>query len=179
MFSPNNQRFSRFDMLENTGYFRQNTANANAAVVNGESTYSGPVAFPRMVYWPEEEIIVEGWDEDTPRGPKFVGEQRALKHKIVETKTQFEEALFDGWLDHPAKAIEKIVEANRAAGIKDNRVVPAISTAEVVGKLERELEELRAQLAEAQANASKVVVPGKSSGVIKGGFTSSSPPSNT
>jgi len=150
MFSPNNQRFTRFDMMQAHGYFRKNHANQDCEVVNGESLYTGPQAFPRMVYWPHEDIIVEGWWEETKQGPKFVGEQKAVRWSTVKSQAEFDAAVELGALDHPALALKKIIETNRANGVEDKRAIPPISTGEIVSKLEAEIEVLRAKLAKAE-----------------------------
>ena len=144
------RRHTIYDVMEARGDFRHNPANAGSVAPDGSQLYEGPVPFPRMVYAAEEEVIVPGTWEETPRGPKFLGEQRALVNKIVRSKEEYEAALASGWYDHPAKALGAVIEANRAKGVDDPRVVPLVSAQATIDSYKREIEELREKLAKAE-----------------------------
>jgi hypothetical protein len=139
------KRFTQFDAMEARGDFEANPANA------GSTAYEGPVDFPRMLFAAEEEVIVSGtFEEIRGRGTILLGEQKALRHRIVGTKGELDEALASGeWFDHPAKALKSLIEANRAQGVEDKRTVPIISAQETINSYERRIAELEAKLSEA------------------------------
>ncbi len=103
-----NRRFTVYDMLEENGEFEKNPANTQARdPVTGQSTYAGPVEFPKMMYHPtgETRITVPAEIITTPIGPKAVGEQREIIYKIVNTPEE-EKALRDeGWHNRPVAAM--------------------------------------------------------------------------
>ena len=145
MASPNIKRFTQFDAMEARGDFVVNSANANSP------DYNGPQAFPRMVYAPEEEILVSGtYEEVKGKGVMLLGEQKALRNRLVNSRTELADALADGWFDHPAKALGALIERNRANGLEDNRAVPPITAQETIDSYERRIAELQAKLDESQ-----------------------------
>ena len=144
------KRHTIYDAMEAAGIFDANPANLFSVRPDGSQLYEGPVPFPCVVYAPVEDIIVNGSWEDTPRGPKFLNEQKAIRHKVVNSKQAFEEAISSGWFDHPAKALKAIIEKNRAEGIEDTRTVPVISVQETISSYEKQIEELEAKLAKAE-----------------------------
>lgn len=105
---PPKTRFTIYDAMENSGFFASNPANPGSRDNDGNALYTGPVEFPKMLYHPEGEqkIVVPAEIITTPLGPKEVGEQKQLIHKIVGSQAECDEALASGWHDHPAKAIE-------------------------------------------------------------------------
>lgn len=144
------QRFTVFDVLEARGEFRKNPANAGAQTEQGEILYTGPHEFPKMVYHPlgEERIVVPGEVITTPLGPKVIGEQRELIHKIVYNSSQEEEALKAGWHGHPSESIE-------ASG----KEPPPTGQEQTVAQLKAEIERLQKMQAKLEAsNKPKEVV---------------------
>ena len=146
--------FTIFDVMEDKGVFRANSANPNAVDREGRPLYAGPVQFPMMVYHPkgEEEILVPGVAEMTPFGPKMVGEQRGIIYRIVGNAQELREATAEGWHDHPAKAIAA-ANALRVERGEAPLPVPPISAASTISGLEKQLAEAQAALALAQENA--------------------------
>lgn len=89
-----------YHVMEEKGYFERNTANRDARdQVTGESTYKGPVAYPRMMFHPQgaEKIIVPAEIIVTPMGPQRVGEQRQLVYKIVQDAAEEASLKALGW----------------------------------------------------------------------------------
>lgn len=146
---PRIKRHTIYDALEAAGEFDKNPANVFSVNADGSQAYRGPVPFPKCVYAPVEDVIFAGSWEETPRGPKYLNEQKAIRHMIVGSKAELEEALASGWFDHPAKALKAIIEENKKNGIEDKRVVPLISAAETISKYEEEIEDLKAKLSAA------------------------------
>ena len=148
------KRFSIFDAMEDAGMFRANPANADSVTKEGVMLYTGPVSFPMMVYHPfgEERIIVPGTAENTPFGPKMVGEQREIIWKLVANQAEYREATESGWHDHPAKGIA----AGNARLSPDQahmrRAVPPISSATTIDDLTRRLRETEEALALAKSS---------------------------
>lgn len=140
----NDNIFTIYDLMEKKGMFRGNPANVDSIDPNTrQPAYKGPVQFPKMLYHPkgETKVTVPAEIINTPLGPKAVGEQRELIHKIVESAE--EEAVLKqlGWLNHPAKSIH-------AGG----GAAPAITSEERIESLEDTIERLRAELADAKAS---------------------------
>ncbi|HKU52943.1 MAG TPA: hypothetical protein VJQ25_10780 [Nitrospira sp.] len=128
-------RYSVYDMLEEDGEFEKNPANSQARdPVTGQSTYQGPVAYPKMMYHPtgETRIIVPAEIITTPIGPKAVGEQREIIHKVVGSKEEEEELRAAGWHDRPSHAA--------ALGRGE---APPISKDEEIARLQAELAKLQ------------------------------------
>lgn len=131
------RRFTIYDMMEAKGIFELNPANPDSRGENGEALYTGPVPYPKMFYSPkgEERVTVPAEIIVTPLGPKAVGEQRELIHKLA-TNAEEEAALrADGWWDHPAKSIA-------AGGGK----APSMGSAAKISDLEAEIAKLQLQL---------------------------------
>lgn len=148
-----NHRFTVYDKMEADGVFDLNPANPDSRSKEGESLYRGPIEFPKMMYSPtgEFEIIVNGEEIETPRGPKLINQQTALISQVVSSAAQEAQLLSEGWHDHPAKAIAAAVEAGanaerKAAGLKP-LVVPAIGAQTVISSQESEIRRLSAELA--------------------------------
>ena len=158
---PTIKRYTVYDAMEARGDFARNPANAASMTPNGQQLYTGPVAFPKVVYAAEEDVIVQGAWEDTKQGPKFLNEQKALKNQIVQNEGELKDALASGWFDHPAKALKALIEKNRAAGLEDNRKVPLVSAQETLSEYEKKIADLEAQLARAQELAKIASEPGK------------------
>jgi hypothetical protein len=131
-----NQRFTVYDVLESRGAFKTNPANAGSQSPTGEVLYNGPVQYPRMVYHPEgkERITVQAEVIATPVGPKSIGEQRELIHRIVKNEEEEIEALKEGWHLHPADAI-------RASG----KEAPATGAEMTLAEVKRQIEQLQRQ----------------------------------
>jgi hypothetical protein len=148
------KRFTQFDAMEARGDFEANGANA------ASPNYAGPVEFPRLVYFAEEEVIASGSYEDV-KGKGFIllGEQKALRNRTVRDRTELADALADGWFDHPAKALKALIEDNKAKGLDDRRVAPAITAQETIDSYERRIAELEAKLAEGQGHMAEMPPP--------------------
>jgi hypothetical protein len=131
-----NQRFTVYDVMEAKGVFEKNPANIGARTEQGATLYNGPVQYPKMVFHPqgEERIIVQAEIITTPLGPKAIGEQRELIYKIVNSESEEEQALKDGWHSHPSEAI--------AASGKD---APSTGAAQTIAELERQIALLKRQ----------------------------------
>jgi len=130
------QRFTVYDALDARGVFSANPANADAVDESGIKTYKGPQAYPRMLYHPEgaERITVPGEVLATALGPKMVGEQREIIHRIVNDEQEEKEALAAGWHKTPSAAMT-------AAG-KD---APPVSAGKKIEELEEEIRRLQAE----------------------------------
>lgn len=106
-------RFTIYDAMENAGVFASNPANAGSRDNDGNSIYAGPVEFPKMLYHPlgEEKIIVPA--EMVLRAGQYipVGEQKELIYKNVNSQAELDEAIAEGWWDHPAKAVKARIDA--------------------------------------------------------------------
>ena len=146
-------RFTIFDALEKKGYYSSNPANSYARdPTDGHNLYTGPVEFPKMLYHPqgEERIITQAEIVTTPMGAKLVGEKRELIYVSVENEARLNEALYDGWHDHPSKANRARIEARLAAGeIKEAEAAAMIKALPSLGS-ESRIKELEAQLAKLQ-----------------------------
>ena len=145
------KRFTIFDALEERGDFDKNPANASSRDNEGRGLYKGPQKFPMLVYHPEgeEEIIVPATAENTPFGPKWLNEHRAIVHKEINSEEELKTALADGWHDHPAKAI---AAGNAKRDPASRKPVPPISSAQTINDLQAQLEAAQAALALANAN---------------------------
>lgn len=132
-------RYTIYDMMEDKGIFDENPNNAQSP------KYKGPAKYPRMVYHPEgaEKVVQKAEILKQPWGVERVGEQKELISKVVENEEEFEQALHDGWHDHPAKSIAA------RPGI-DPALVPRIGGAEQISALEDQIRQLQAQLAESR-----------------------------
>jgi hypothetical protein len=129
-------RFTVFDVMEAKGVFKKNPANLAAQDEQGQSLYSGPVQYPRMLYHPkgEERIIQEGEVITTPYGPKVIMQQRELIWQIAKNADEEAELRLAGWHGHPA-------EAMRAAG----KEAPETGADQVIADLRKKIAELQAQ----------------------------------
>lgn len=96
-------QFTIYDKMEQDGYFAKNPANLDSRGPQGEMIYK-KIEFPKMVYHPEGEfkITVPAEVVATPLGPKYVGEQRALVSKVVNSPEELAEARSAGWHLTPA-----------------------------------------------------------------------------
>jgi hypothetical protein len=119
-----------FDALEASGYFATNPANTQSRDSEGLPLYRGPIELPTMLYHPTgaTEITVPG-EELVSRGGRvqWVGEQRALVNRIVQTEVELEQALAEGWHRHPAEALAEAMKepgAELPTGVKPGRVPP-------------------------------------------------------
>lgn len=104
---PQKTRFTIYDAMEQNGIFSSNPANPGSRDNDGNSLYTGPVEFPKMLYHPEGEqrIIVPAEIVVTPLGPRELNEQKEMLHLIVNNQAEADAALAEGWHDHPAKAL--------------------------------------------------------------------------
>lgn len=167
-------RFTIYDALDKTGYFDKNPANSTAYdKTTGNSTYLGPVQYPKMLYHPlgEEKITVPAELITTPFGPKAVGEQREMLWEIVDSQEKEAELVMEGWHDHPAKAVRArvlaFIEASPDLSEKDRekmlKAVPAMSSEGKIRDLETEIARLIAlREADQVVKAPGPVSPGKS-----------------
>lgn len=153
-------RFTIYDALEAAGFFDSNPANTFARDKDGGNLFKGPIEYPKMLYHPqgEEQITVPAEMITTPMGAKFVGEQRKLISKIVESAEADEVAQAEGWHDHPAKAIRARIQLKIAAGELTDaalKSIPIISSDNKVKDLEAEITKLQAALGKQQEAAAK------------------------
>ncbi len=156
-------RFTIYDAMEKAEFFSSNPANPGAKSKVDQSDISEwPIQYPKMLYHPEgeERVSVPAEIITTPLGPKSVGEQKELIHKIVNNRTEEDEAVASGWHDHPAKAIRVRIEALIASSnFSDKETaallkqIPAISSATRIQDLEREIARLTALRGEAPSAA--------------------------
>lgn len=147
------RRFTVYDMMEDKGLFESNPANLHSRDSTGLPLYKGPVEFPKMLYHPVGETKVSKPAEaiNTPFGPKWVGEERQLINKTVETKEEEEILLKEGWHFSPGaatragqKARGEKVDLEVLNPLEKERALKEDETA----KLRREIEELTAKNAE-------------------------------
>ncbi len=152
-------RFTIYDAMGKAEFFSSNPANPGAKSKVDQSDISEwPIQYPKMLYHPEgeERVSVPAEIITTPLGPKSVGEQRELIHKIVNNKVEEDEAVAAGWHDHPAKAIRTRIEALIASSTFSDKEtaallkkIPAMGSASRIQDLEREIARLTALRGEA------------------------------
>lgn len=149
-----NHRFTVYDKMENDGAFAGNPANPDSQSKEGESLYRGPIEFPKMMYHPEgqTEIIVNGEEIETPRGPKLINQQTAMISQVVANAAQEAQLLSEGWHDHPAKAIAVRAETT-------GEKVPSIGAQTVINSQEAEIRRLQAELAKLRDEAKSELPP--------------------
>ncbi len=149
---PQKTRFTIYDAMEQDGVFDRNPANPNSRDNDGNSIYTGPVEYPKMLYHPEgeERIVVPAEIIMTPLGAKEVNEQRELIHKTVGSVEEEAALITEGWHDHPAKAVKVRVMATIASSkltpkeeAKLLATIPKLSpTSNKVAELEAEIAKL-------------------------------------
>lgn len=141
------RRFTIYDMMEDRGVFDNNPANISARDSNGMNIYKR-ADYPRMLYHPEgkERVTVPAVAIATPFGPQWVGEQKQLIDKIVNSKEEEEKALAEGWHRTPMMAMQARAKAEGREFVMADNPVDAMG-------LEKENENalLRKQLAELSA----------------------------
>lgn len=140
-----NKRFTIYDMLEERGYFEQNPANLNARDSTGLSIYKKQ-EYPKMLYHPEgaERITRAATAISTPFGPQWVGEEKELIHKLVNSVEEEKEALANGWHLQPRSAIAVRAKTTGEA-------LPPQSREEIVSNAQAdEIELLKKKLAAAE-----------------------------
>ena len=144
------QRFTIYDVMDHKGVFDTNPANPQSVNQDGESIYSGPVEFPKMLYHPEglTRITVPAEMIVTPMGPKLVGEQREIIHRVVNSRVEEESLLAQGWHQHPARAIS-------AAG----GTAPEMSPSQTIDSLQAQIERLQALVSASQLVPSVALPP--------------------
>lgn len=127
------QRFTIYDMMEAKGMFESNPANRDAKNNDGASAYTGPVAYPKMLYHPDGKTFVVNPGEAvaTPFGPQLYGERRQIINKIVNSASEEKALLAEGWHTHPANAM-------KAAGLEP----PETSSAERIDHLQEQIRQL-------------------------------------
>lgn len=154
MTLKNGDRFTVYDAMEASGYFRTNPANAGARDESGKPLYKGPVKFPMMLYHPrgEERVSVPGTMERTSYGTieKF-GEQWEIISREVNSDEELTDALAEGWHKHPAVAIKVANETWRVERGLTPLPVPPISAGSRIADLEEQNKRLTEMLAEAKA----------------------------
>lgn len=98
------QRFTIYDMMEAKGVFDDNPANTSASPDVGGYQRA---EYPKMMYHPkgERRVTVPAEIISTPMGPKEVGQQTEIIHRIVGNAADEKKLLAEGWHNHPAKAI--------------------------------------------------------------------------
>lgn len=130
------KRFTVYDMMEAKGVFEANSANAHSP------DYTGPVAYPRMMYSPKGETRIAEPGEliVTPFGPKKLMDKIEMITQVVNNKEEEAALAAKGWHRHPAKAIE-------AGGGE----APATSSAERIEALEAQLAAAQSELDTARA----------------------------
>jgi hypothetical protein len=131
-------RFTIYDALAAKGAFDSNPANAGATGPEGQVLYSGPVLFPMMFYHPEgkQRITTPATPVAQPDGVKYLGEQREIIWRLARNEDEARTLADAGWHDHPAKAIA-------ASGAE----APDMGQGDYIKKLERQLAEVKGQLA--------------------------------
>ena len=141
-----------FHVLDAKGAFDDNPANAQARDEQGNSTYV-PAKYPRMFYHPhgEEVVTVPGeWVEQSGgRGPKLIGEQRAIITALARNEEQEQQLRGEGWHDHPSKAIAEATKNPNSPWY--GKKPPPMGADAKIRNLEEEVETLKRALAEAQA----------------------------
>lgn len=149
----NGQRFTIYDALESAGVFSANPANAGARKPDGTSLYKGPVEYPKMMYFPQQVVIVPASAEVGSLAGQYSGmslnEQKALKDRIVNDAEEEEQAVSEGWVYTPIEAIEGINEKRTAKGL-ELIPVPPVSSAIRVTQLGVEKDKVTRELADAQ-----------------------------
>lgn len=154
----NGQRFTIYDALESAGVFSANPANAGARKPDGTSLYKGPVEYPKMMYFPQQVVIVPASAEVGSLAGQYSGmslnEQKALKDRVVNDAEEEEQAVSEGWVHTPIEAIEGLNEKRKTKGLELIPVPPVSSAIRVTqlgvekDKVTRELEEAKRRLAQ-------------------------------
>lgn len=149
----NGQRFTIYDALESAGVFSANPANAGARKPDGTSLYKGPVEYPKMMYFPQQVVIVPASAEVGSLAGQYSGmslnEQKALKNRIVNDVEEEEQAISEGWVHTPIEAIEGLNEKRKVKGL-ELISVPPVSSAIRVTQLGVEKDKITRELADAQ-----------------------------
>lgn len=143
--------FTVYDAMEAKGVFEANPANASARdPVTGESTYKGPVPYPRMMFHPQgaEKVIVPAEIVVTPLGPQRVGEQRQLIYKIVQNAKEEAELKALGW---HSKQIQAVRARMAIEGTLDQ--APPMSKDEEIAELNARIAALQAEKIDREAKA--------------------------
>jgi len=146
MPNPKGHRFSIYDAMEAQGVFDANPANSFARdPVTGQSLYTGPQEYPKMLYHPtgDEMQVTPGEEISGPYGPKTLNVHFEMIHRIVGSKDKEDEWLAKGWRTHPTRA-------PGAPGV-DNKIA----------QLEAELAELRQQLVVKHSSEQATLASGK------------------
>lgn len=171
MPSPVGNRFTIYDALNNAGYFAKNSANAFARdIVTGENLYKGPVEYPKMLFHPEGEtrVIKAGEVVVNPlTGPATQNEQREMVYAVAKDEAEEQALVAEGWHKHPALAIrarvELLIEASpqmsEAEKAKLRKAIPSVDNASRIRELEKQLEDLLAMKAAAEAQGKEFEPP--------------------
>lgn len=139
----NRHRYTVYDMMEMSGAFESNPANADSRdPVSGEGLYKGPVQYPKMFYHPqgEERITKAAEVQVTPMGPKLVNEQKEIIWQLARNERDAKALLAEGWHEHPADAI---------AAREGTEGAPPKSAAQTIEQLQAQMADLKRQLAAA------------------------------
>lgn len=133
--------FTIYDVLTQKGAFSSNPANAGAMDKEGQSLYSGPIEYPKMMYHPTGAYRVTKAREAqmTVMGPIWTNEHKEIISEVATSRDEEVRLRRAGWHDHPAKAI--------AAGGGE---APPMSSSAHTNALEKQIAELSAQLAKLQ-----------------------------
>lgn len=140
-----------YHQMEEKGYFEANPANRDGRnPTTGESTYEGPVQFPKMFYHPQgqQKVTVPAEIVVTPLGPQRVGEQKELIFQIAKNQAEAEALQAAGWWDHPGKAIRARLQLEHPGMTV---VGPELGPEEKIRELEAELALMRADVLDKQA----------------------------
>jgi len=134
---PAGNRFTIYDAMEHRGDFRKNPANVGARDDDGTALFTGPIAFPKMLYHPEgkTKVTEPGEEVFTPFGPKVLNRKEEIISVVVKNAQEEKKYLDLGWHRHPAKAIE-------AGGGE----APDTGAEEHIDRLNAELNDLRAEI---------------------------------
>src|SRR5215469_1636717 len=129
--------YGKYHAMEHAGVFARNPANVNAQDPDTKvPLYKGPVKYPKMLYHPKgEEKVIQPKIVNGKTGEVETPELREIKNVIVYTFEEEERYREEGWLDHPAKALQ-------AAG----KPVPPVSPANTIDSLKDEIARLQALL---------------------------------
>lgn len=155
MPTPRGKRYTIYDALEQAGWFDGNPANSYARNnVTGESLFKGAVEYPKMLYSPlgEEEILREGEPEINKITGKWEQRSivRSLINRVVYSKVEEQEAIAEGWHEHPALAIRARVmnyidetpDLDPKAKARLLKSIPQLASVDRIRQLEEEISRL-------------------------------------
>ena len=159
----NNSVYSIYHNMDDRGVFDSNPANAQAVNNDGFSIYKGPVEYPKMLYHPQGKlkVVFQGLLVTDPKSgeamldkegnPRYTGTQVVVEHVVVASEAEAAPYIAEGWHETEAAARRQSPDKKIAAA------APPKTKTEL---MEERIKELERQLADADAQAAMLPLPG-------------------